>query len=394
MKRTLLLLGVLHAGAAFAGDVIASRAELESYLAAHTSSPLDALSPGARERFLVSLTFGRAGIDGLDASDLMDELDDAQIHAVLALFGPRALDVAPPSHAADTRGVEKRVREPGAIGALERRYNFYYAATRAIDREATDLQQAAMLGALFDAQLATAFEKAALRKADDHELRLLRAAARRVALATGLPAPIDAFRAVFAERVRRGLVSGDDANTLRNLHLVRHRVANARGVARTYPLAQLAPLPAFVDSPGAAAPSVWRFSADGRTLTRATLDLAPLQILVTVDSAPSRELATAVSADPVLAPLFERRASWLTRAPGVEDIEAVRDWNRGFPRAQAVMVYDRSEWPVIPDWRPARIHIVRGGATIETFDGWDGSSASRDALNQLLRRHGFLPGRE
>jgi hypothetical protein len=114
-----------------------------------------------------------------------------------------------------------------------------------------------------------------------------------------------------------------------------------------------------------------------------------------VDAASSRTLAAAVSRDPLLAPLFEQRAHWLLRAPGDEDIDAARAWNREFPRAQAVMIYDRGEWSAIADWRPSRIHILRDGVTIETFDARDaGSTASRDAMDQLLRRHGFVPERE
>jgi hypothetical protein len=374
-------------------DVIESRAELDTWLAQHPSgSPLDALTPGARERFLVSLSFGAAGIDGLDASDLMDELSDAQIQAVLALFGPRALEVAPPSHYLETRRVEKNVREPNAIGAVERRYNTFYAAVRDIGRDATDLERADLAARLFDAHLAALFGKTQLRRADDHELRILRAAARRVALQTLAARHVDAFRDVFTERVHRTLVSSDDAATLHNLYLALHRVPDARRLRRDYPLAKLPPLPEFIDDfPGDnRQPTVWRLDADGRRLTREAVDLGPLQIIVTAACDLAKDAAAAIGADPLLAPVFAQRARWLTLAPGIEAIAAARDWNRDLPHAPIAMIYARSEWRALPDWRMPQFHVVRDGRELDSLSGWDGA-ASRDALVALLRRHGFLP---
>jgi hypothetical protein len=108
------------AAAAHADDVIDTQAEFDAWLSSNPA-PLDALSPGARERFTSSVSFGPGGIAAFDASDLMDELSDAQIRDVLAPFGPRALDIAPPSHYLETRRVEKKVRGRGVIGAIEQR---------------------------------------------------------------------------------------------------------------------------------------------------------------------------------------------------------------------------------------------------------------------------------
>ena len=270
-----------------------TRDEFDAWLLEHREgSPLDALTPGARERFILSLSFGPGGISGFDAADLMDELSDEQIRAVLALFGPRALEVAPPSHYLETRRVEKNVRDPGVIGAIERRYNLFYAALRA-GREGTDLERAELTAAQFDTHLAESFEKSGLRRADDHELRILRAAARRAALATLLPRHVDAFRGVFVERVRRALVSSDDAATLYNLELARHRPSDASRLRRDYPLAQLPLLPAFVDriEPGNRLPTVWRLDAGANRLVRETVDLRELQIVVTAACHISKDAA-------------------------------------------------------------------------------------------------------
>src|SRR5262245_21378181 len=89
---------------------IQTRPQLDAYLAQNAAAnPFDALSAGARERFLASLMFGEVGIISMDPNELADELDDPQIHAVLALFGERVLEYAPKSRAAEVRAVERRV---------------------------------------------------------------------------------------------------------------------------------------------------------------------------------------------------------------------------------------------------------------------------------------------
>ena len=70
---------------------IHSRAQLSAYLkrTAHTNSPLDALPPGARQRFLASLNFRNGGLEFLPFSDLL-RLNAVEIYRILALFGAQA----------------------------------------------------------------------------------------------------------------------------------------------------------------------------------------------------------------------------------------------------------------------------------------------------------------
>jgi hypothetical protein len=77
---------------------IKSAAELETYLQTATSSPLDRLSPAAKQRFLSSLMFTRYGLASYDHSDLnaLSATDAAEIRA---LFRPAA-----PAGAVSPRG--------------------------------------------------------------------------------------------------------------------------------------------------------------------------------------------------------------------------------------------------------------------------------------------------
>jgi hypothetical protein len=390
MLRLRLLFCLLACAApAFADDVIDTQVEFDAWLVEHPA-PLDALTPGARERFILSVSFGPGGITAFDASDLMDELSDAQIRDVLAPFGPRALDNAPPSHYLETRRVEKNVRDRGVIGAIEQRYNRFYAELRIV-RDAPDLERAEHLARQFDSLLAELFEVKALRRTDDHELRILRAAVRRVAVATLQPRHVDAFKNVFRERVRRALVSSDDAATLYKLSLALRRHSEARRLRVDYPLAQLPAVPVFLDTIASAntLPTAWRLDADGKRLTRETVDLTGTWIVVTVACNPSRDAATAIGADPVLGPVFEKQGRWITLAPGLEDVSAARDWNRDFPRMPVTMIYDRAEWRLLPAFRTTRFHVVRDGKELESVDDWDGAR-SRAQLIALIEKHGLL----
>jgi hypothetical protein len=68
---------------------ITSRSQLNQYLeqTAGKGSPLDALSPGGRERFLESLRFGEKGLGSFRYTDLLAELTAAQTKRILSLFG-------------------------------------------------------------------------------------------------------------------------------------------------------------------------------------------------------------------------------------------------------------------------------------------------------------------
>ena len=101
---------------------IRSKAQLDAYLRAHAGqpTPLDALTPGARARFLDGLVFGSRGLAGFDTQDLA-QLTREQGRQLLALFGAeRYADTLRP-WAEQARAA----RADAQIGDLERRYNRY-----------------------------------------------------------------------------------------------------------------------------------------------------------------------------------------------------------------------------------------------------------------------------
>lgn len=87
--------GILAAKAQRTGDLllapVKSPLDLAVYLHASHATPLDALSPAARSRFLNSLSFNENGLTGFDYTDLRAELTATQIYRILAIFGAQRL---------------------------------------------------------------------------------------------------------------------------------------------------------------------------------------------------------------------------------------------------------------------------------------------------------------
>lgn len=80
--------GVAPDNVALACAPINSQAQLMSYmLDLKADSPMAALSPNARERFVAGLQFGSQGLAGYDYEPVTSELTAAQAYRLLSLFG-------------------------------------------------------------------------------------------------------------------------------------------------------------------------------------------------------------------------------------------------------------------------------------------------------------------
>lgn len=66
---------------------IRSRTDLDSYLKEHPTSPFDAFSKRALERFVDSLTFNQLGLTGYRTAEMESDLTPQQAYAILTLFG-------------------------------------------------------------------------------------------------------------------------------------------------------------------------------------------------------------------------------------------------------------------------------------------------------------------
>lgn len=365
---------------------ISSRAQLDAWLdAPDQASALEALSPGARERFLSSLAFGRNGLGGFDSTDLAQELDAAQIRAVLALF-------AVENYAAMITPVDARSRSVAAqrrqgISELERRYNgFYFERAKAHSSDADDLTAARII----EQDFLSRFGADNASPLGDSDLQLLLRAANDAAAVSDSPRIGAALLNIWNEAERRQRADTADVARIFNALLASRRFDDAAALAQRHPDADLPVLPRLNDTENTT-PNVWEFSADGNTMTRRGFDLEPLQIIVSAGCHFSADAATDIGADPVLGPVFAAHAHWLALPPGRESLDALRAWNREHPHAPMLPIHDRAEWALIPRWAMPTFHIVKDGKVIDSISGWiSGDASFREQLLVLLARNGLL----
>lgn len=380
-----------HGPAALASLPLRSRAALDAYLAAHAGrkTPLDLLPPLARRRFIDSLVFGRDSLGGFGTGDLATELTSSEAGSVLALFG--AKDMVAVVHSRNPDGPPPWRAAPGNPGPAVLGYDTLYRMQRADRDDPGPLRQR------FESMLArSGGEPSDFDAFPERELVYLLRSFELVTFDGPAADTAERLRALVAAMERRGLARAPD------LRLVYDRLIGARSfdAARRYveshPDAGLPAVPRFLDWPDSHASglSVWRAAAGGTTLQRTALDLGPVQILVTAGCHFSEDAAEDISTDPVLGPVFAAHAHWLMLSPGMEDQDAVRDWNRRFPAAQASQVYDRPEWTLLPPgWTMPTFFIVRDGRVIERITGWPRDPASnRQPLINALSRAGLLQG--
>jgi hypothetical protein len=375
---------------AASGLPIRSRAQLEAWLQSHAGkqTPLDRMPAGARMRFLASLRFGERGLGGFDLADLGAMLAPGEIRAVLALFGPEAESYA--AHIPSTRLPDGRSATPAqSISAIEHRFNELYLLERQLG-DATDIERGKTLASRYQALFPDAGDAAYLRSVSDTDLKLLyRAAALANAYHPDVVASEAMAMAIGAMRARE-IATPSELHDARDALLAARQFDRAQRFTVAHATAQLAPLPMIrgADADFEGHPTLWRLDAGGDTLQRSPVDTAPLQVLVLAGCHFSADAARDIVADPVLGPLFRAHAHWLSLPPGMEDLQAVRDWNREHPQAPMEMLYDRSEWPMFTRWAMPTFYVVRDGKVLGSMAGW--SPASRAELVALLRRTGLL----
>ncbi|TYT25008.1 hypothetical protein FZO89_01215 [Luteimonas viscosa] len=356
------------------------------------TTPLDALALGARERFLLSLVWGSRGLGSFDPDVLADELPQPRIDAILQLFGDEVARHAPRSRL-PAGTAESRPAATDRIGPLERRYTDFYRVTR--EQHGPDAPS--LVAQSFDALLADAYDPRQLQDLDERHLAMLWNAARTVAGLAPSPRHVEAMEAVFDESVRRsrGQPPAERVRAMRNALLASHRFDAARQLGVRYPTAALSPLPAFIEPTGdhsSMRHGIWRMSGDGSRLQYESLDLRGTRIVVTAGCHFSLDAVADISADPVLGPAFAGHAYWLMQPPGVEDIDAVREWNRRFSRAPALMIHDREGWPMLADWPMPEFHVLQDGRIVDSLTGWPrgDDGRQREALMGMLRRAGLI----
>ena len=354
--------------------VIQSAQGLARFLAesAPAGSALDAMPVGARKRFLAQLRFGARGLGGFGMADLQDTLTHAQIIQVLALFG---LD----QYSGQLRGLAT-IRAPRDFESdFELRFDAFNAAldlpSRPDDGRIATSYRDLMAG---NAPVELA------RTLDSYDLALLFRAMLRVLQTDSVLEAAAQSTQVLAVLRSQGEATPNRVGELFDTLVSLRKFHLADQIAREYPESGVAELPhrTFAGGTDAGLNAMLKVSADGRLLSRDTLDLARgLHIVVVAGCHFAKDAAIAISADPGVNRLFQSHGVWL--APASERISDVAEWNRQLPSQPIQIAWRERDWLQIPSWNMPTFYIFRDGALVTQWSGWPSDSGMKSLLLRL-----------
>jgi hypothetical protein len=352
---------------------------LQNYLLTATAgqSPLDRLSPLARQRFLDTLRFGHNGVLGFNTEELEEELTDAQILPILQLF-----DLATYASAIHGLPTERVVNCASSTTCTPSDLERDFYAFRAQTDHITDAREAARL---YSHDFARRQRSQALASSGGRDLRLLFRAADftanvDVTFEAHTPAIADMQRDLD-EMQRRGVSRARDVSHLMDVYISDRQFDAAQALARQHPSLNLKvpPSVAGIDQPhsGPTMLSIGSAADDVRRQPFETQTSA--QIIVIAGCHLAADAARKIEADPKLAEVFRHHAIWL--APQQESITQVREWNSEHAAQPIHIAWRESDWPMIDEWGMPTFYIFQRGEKVGKVVGW-----SLEALRTSLRQ--------
>jgi hypothetical protein len=370
-----------QATAESAHEVIGSRAELEAYLAAHETTPLDALSPPAKERFLGSLRFGDEGLMTFSGADLESQLTEEEGRRILRLFGAESYagSVYPEGHVPEPRYEREN--------DFERRHVALREAQKALEPSASAEERALKMEQAF-ARLFPDPAESTVSRAEERDLRAhLKALALMGTYRQGQVGAGEAFQLFQALEEARAVLPSDAAR-VQTMLIAARRFEDAAALAKRYP--NLSAVPEFRRLTVPADRSLWAVEEGPRLVQQPPKDITGTQLIVIASPicSPTIRLATAALEDEELHRILSR-ATWLVPAFGSVLAEPVLDWNQRFDWAPLALVHDEAEWPEIRTWWTPTFYFVKDGQVLETVSGWI-PEKSRPELMSAAERVGLL----
>lgn len=394
----LLALGLAsaHAASQPVAQTIRSRAQLNHYLEVTplARSPLGALSPGGRKRFLARLTFNERGVTSLPLADAANELDASRVTALFDLFGEAkqadGVGLSPGEyarrHAERVADAARRQCAPATCpeSRLEQAYD---ALVLDPHEELSDRERRLAIARAYDRLFAPWQSGTTLRSVSNPDLRLAWLAADQGTWGNPDASHVTAMRRVLDEMHRRD-IAGDRAYALLYDRTVAARqFEDAAALAAAHPGIGAAKLPHFVAHGPLPAdrPTALAIDPASDTMQRQPVRLGgPLRIVVIAGCHFSEDAARAIGGDPELRRLFSQHATWL--AAPEQPIADVVQWDRAFPAMPMHVAWNADEWSMLPDWGMPTYYIYRNGRQVTHFNGWLGI----DALRAELRKAGAL----
>ena len=370
---------------AAAPPVVLTEAQLKTVLASGQPTPLDALTPHGKRSFLRAIVWREKGMGGFSGTQLVRELNAAQIREVLAFF-----DMAAYAKAYSENLPGEPLRLPAPSPALEAQLDRFGRFANAVREDranaanTTSTKQTRRIADHYEEVFAGAMEKAALKRRPVGDLPALFDAAALASNNDPDSQATEHLLTVHRELSARGIDTRRtfDDSVLYSL-LAARRFSEARMFVADRPHLGHRKIPAVVDTLGQGFSGRSLYEYDGGTdvLTRrAAPPPAGLELVMVAGAGCqfSRNALAALRSDPVLlARLREANLKLLTPPRAPIPFWYIAEWNAANPTLPLRVAYDSKEWRVIAEANTPEFFLLKDGKLAGHLVGWpEGGNAA------------------
>lgn len=381
----------LAAHAGNAAPVVRTEAELKAVLASGRPTPLDALTPYGKRRFLRQMQWSERGLGGFGFTSLVRELDPPQIAAVMAFFDSNGFS---PARGRDFSGPPLRLPEPsrdmqGRFEQLER-FEQEQSRRRSDDAAQATTLDASRLEGRYLALFAGQTDKAALSRLPASDLVVLFDAAALASWNGRGPVAFEQLMQVYGELQARGIDTRrtlDD--TVLDQLLAAREFAQAKAFAAAKPHLKHHTIPAVHDplGQGFAGRSVYRYDAAARSLTREALPRpSGFELVMVVDAGCgfSTMALEALQGDAELrARLLKANLTLVTPPRSSIAYRFVDEWNAANPALPMRIPYNVREWQAVDVAGVPQFFLLKDGKVVAQRTGWP-REGNKAALRRML----------
>jgi hypothetical protein len=372
--------------------VVRTQEQWLAVLASGKGTPLDALTPYGRRRFLGSLQWGNNGLGGFRVTPLVRELSLGQLSEVLSFLGSVSYL---PMLRADLGGPPLRLPEPSANVELRLKQLEEFANTET-EKHISALVPATPVGAapvlrryldLFGERM----QRGALQRQALGDLPLLFDAATLVDSENPGSSALAHMLLIHRELVARGIDTRRTFDgTVFSAFIAAREFDEARAFAATRPHLARLTIPNVADPLGRTfrGRSAYRYDAARNTLTREAVPyLSGTQLVMVVDAGChfSREALDAIHNDTNLQARL-RKANLLLITPprSAIPLRLISDWNAANPSMPLRVPYNAHEWQEIQVTGVPAFYLLKNGhVKDELRTGWP-AGGNKAALLKLL----------
>jgi len=373
-----------------AATVVRSPAQFQTVLSSSQPTPLDALTPYGKRRFVESVRWGEKGLTGFNRIMLVRELQPEQIAAAMTFIG--ASEYAP---GVIGELVGPPLRLPAPTLDTEARLNQLMRFEDEDNRRRIDPSRT--VTTVNDGQMARLFETLFGERMSGTKLRTLPLGdlplyfdAASIAVFRRPDAAASRQLALVYEEMRmRGIDTRRTFDrTMLGYLLEARKFDEARAFATGKPHLAGTSIPSVRDplGPGFAGRSAYRYEAATRTLVREALPQASGTELVMVVDAGCGISARALAAlheDAALRARLQQAGLTLIVPPRAPiDVDYMEEWNRANPGIPMRVPYRVEEWQAVDVHDVPHFFLLKDGKAVGHVIGWppEGNQAALIAL--------------